>query len=75
MKSAKPGEDLQTLSLRSAPQLTTIPSSASDQDSSVASTTYKRRLTESGLPDISILSKDKEIIVPPLKVCTYITLN
>ena len=75
MKSAKLGGDLQKLSLRPVPEITKIPSSDSDQDSSAASTTYKRRLTESGLPDISILSKDKEIIVRPLKVCTYITLN
>ena len=73
MKSAKLGEDLQTLPLRRVPQITTIPSADSDQDSPAASRTYKRCLTESGLPDASILSDDKEIIVPPLKVSTYIT--
>ena len=68
MKSTKFGEDLQTLSLRPAPQATTIPLSGSHQVPSAASKTYKRCLAVSGLPDPSTLSDDQEIILPPLKV-------
>ena len=68
MKRANLGEQSQTLSLRPAPQSTTVPSSNSHQVLSAASKTYERCLALSGLPDPSNLSDDEEIIIPPLQV-------